>query len=336
MTGRSSSDFTSPNELIGRPANPIKDTSQVSRIEAELTRWATEFARECQLPSADLRIHPALHYDEAAGLALAVSSGLVSVRNGGRFRLAGAMADKGPYNLFSRGQQPALNREYLIQIACFAELVLNHDWTARNTVFEYDSLDLATFDPNGQPVVAVEAKRSEHLLDLMLKAMQSTSICRPTSSTTNAARKLRALSRLRPEVFWAVAPGVRRAFDVDYSGPPRGSSSAMIYRPALEPNTRALYAAQRTTSRANPRLARSFHSAATPAVTDGRASLVAPVLAAARTKSNGMVPKAGLTTTSLQPEAKFGAEAEFHYIDWDVSRCKRCRNVWQVGEVAEP
>jgi hypothetical protein len=100
-----------------------------------------------------LRIEPRLHIDEVTGPALALNAGLVQVQSNGMFRLAGANPGKGPYNLFSRGATPSLNREYLVQITAFAELVL-------------------------QPVSVTQ-------------------------------RKIAALTRLRPELFWAVAPGAR-------------------------------------------------------------------------------------------------------------------------------
>jgi hypothetical protein len=176
--------------------------------------WAASFARARGIADAELRVEPPLHPQELAGLELAVGAGLVTVEDDGSFRLVGAAEGKGPYNLFSRGTRVALNREYLIQIAVFAELVLRHRWPARRVAFEYDAFDLATFAPDGSLVVLGEAKRDERLLDAMLAELLSISRPDVEQATTNAARKAAALVRLRPEVFWAVAPGVRRAYDV--------------------------------------------------------------------------------------------------------------------------
>jgi hypothetical protein len=102
-----------------RPIASDASGKSVGRIEAQLREWAAEFAGDCYLPSANLRADRPLHREESEGLALAVSTGLVTVQAGGRSRLAGALANRGPYKPFSRGQQPSLNGEYLSQIASF-------------------------------------------------------------------------------------------------------------------------------------------------------------------------------------------------------------------------
>jgi hypothetical protein len=178
---------------------------------------ASAFARKHGLPGEALRIEPPVHIDEAGGMTLALKAGLVRVKPDGMFRLAGAKPDKGPYNLFSRGPAPLLNRQYLIQITAFAELVLEHRWPARQVMFEYDALDLAVLDDGGHPLVA-EAERDAASLNAMLAQMNAATadhLIRPANTTQ---RKVAALARLRPAVFWAVAPGVRRPFDVEIDG----------------------------------------------------------------------------------------------------------------------
>lgn len=134
---------TTPRATAGTPDAPA------SPVEAQLHAWAREFARQHDLPSGDLRISPPLREDESDGLTLALANGLVVVDRGGQFRLVGAAASKGPYHLFSRGDRPSLNREYLIQVVAFAELVLDHGWVAKDVAFEHDALVSCRSSPLG-------------------------------------------------------------------------------------------------------------------------------------------------------------------------------------------
>jgi hypothetical protein len=88
------------------------------------------------------------------------------------------------------------------------------------------------------------------------------------------------------------------------------------FRLDLEPDTPAQCVAQKTTSATNQKPTESFHFATTPVGTDGRASHVAAVFAAVRIEWNGLVTRAGLTTTLfLAQQAQFGPDAEFHGVD---------------------
>lgn len=176
---------------------------------------AAAFAQSRGLAGRSFVLSGQLHADELEGLARAWDVGLIDVDDCGTFRVMGSRTAKGPYNLFSSGPRPALNREYLIQIAAFTELVLDHGWPSVRTAFEHDAH--ATFGTGGRCVVAGEAKATEALPASMITGMCRMGNEQLQAPATNAERKVAALVRLRAPVFWAVAPGVRWTFDVDYA-----------------------------------------------------------------------------------------------------------------------
>jgi hypothetical protein len=278
-----------------------------------------------------LRIEPPLREDESDGMALALSSGLVEIGAAGRFAVVGAADSKGPYNLFSRGAAPALNREYLIQVVAFAELVLNHGWIARRVAFEYDALDIVTFNEAGTAVVAVEAKRDDRLLSRMLEEMSAITPESLAAASTNSTRKVAALARLRPQVFVAVAPGVRRIFDVTYDEQvPR-----LVPRDDIPDGGRGAYTCRVCGSEDDVR-------------GGGEVNGVIPLHCDACGHQWSRVPRrpcprcgsADVEVSGYQGWAYEDLEearaaewhgVEWHTVDWDVYRCRQCRNVWQLG-----
>jgi hypothetical protein len=303
-----------------------------SELVNRLARWARTFAGEHRLDSPELRIDPALHPDEIGGFRLALSMNLVAIGATGEFRLAGADASKGPYNLFSRGPAPALNREYLIQLAAFAELVAHHGWPARQVAFEYDAFDLAVIDGPGHLVIAAEAKRDQPSLETTLAKMSTATAAELSAPATGDHRKAAALVRLRPQVFCAIAPGVRRWFTVcvgdglprlvPLDKPPRGprgdldclvcgADENVSGTPAPGGRIRLLCGGcghrwSRTTRRPCPRC------------------------------GSGEVEEGGYTGWAYEDveEAREDPGADWHYADWQVFRCRNCHNVWQVGSRA--
>jgi hypothetical protein len=304
-----------------------------SELANRLAGWARAFADEHGLASPELRIVPPLHPDEAGGLALALGMNLVTIEATGQFRLAGAAAGKGPYNLFSRGRAPALNREYLIQIAAFAELVVRHGWPARQVAFEYDAFDLAVLDGTGHLVIAAEAKRDQRSLETTLAKMSTTTVEELSAPATGDHRKAAALVRLRPQVFCAIAPGVRRWFTVavdagsprliPFEEPPRGP------RGDLE----CLVCGAAEDVRGAP-------------ARGGRIGLLCggcghrwsrtPRRPCPRCGS-GEVEEGGYTGWAYEnvEDARDDPNADWHYVDWQVFRCRNCHNVWQVGSRAQ-
>jgi hypothetical protein len=189
----------------------------LAETEADLLQMATAFAHSRDLAATDLLLSGKLHRDELRGLARSIDVGLIDIDDCGTFRAMGSRKAKGPYNLFSRGPRPALNREYLVQIAAFTELVLDYGWPSVRTAFEHDALDLATFDREGRCQIAGEAKTTEGLLATMITEIGRMTPEQLQAPESNAERTVAALVRLQAPVFWAVAPGVRWSFEVDYS-----------------------------------------------------------------------------------------------------------------------
>jgi hypothetical protein len=304
----------------------------VAVFSGRLRVWASAFARQHGLAGETLRIEPRLHIDEVTGLALALNAGLVQVQSNGMFRLSGAKPGKGPYNLFSRGVTPSLNREYLVQIAAFAELVLQHRWPARQVVFEYDALDLAVFEDGGYPVVA-EVKRDAASLHVMLAQMNAATADHVLQPVSTAQRKVAAMARLRPELFWAVAPGVRLPFEVeiDRDGVPRlRPRDALPRGPRTELECPVCGSEEDVRGRPLP---------------DGRISLNC-TSCDHRWSRTPRKPCRRCGSADVQTGGDLGwayedldAAAEdtmtpWHYVEWDTYRCRKCHHVWQVGHRA--
>lgn len=304
-----------------------------SELGNRLARWARTFAEEHELASPELRIVPPPHPDEVGGLGLALAMNLVTVGASGRFRLAGAAAGKGPYNLFSRGPAPALNREYLIQIAAFAELVAHHGWPARQVAFEYDAFDLAALDGSGRLVVAVEAKRDQGSLETTLAKMATATQQELSAPATGDHRKAAALVRRRPQAFCAIAPGVRRWFTVCVDdGVPR-----LVPREEPPQGPRGDLACLMCGAEEDVR--------GTPA-RGGRIGLLCGGCGHRWSRAprhpcpccgSGEIEETGYTGWAYEDveEAREDLGADWHYVDRQVFRCRNCHNVWQAGSRAQ-
>jgi hypothetical protein len=303
-----------------------------SELANRLADWARAFADEHELSSPELRIDPPLHPDEVGGLGLALGMNLVTIGATGQFRLAGADANRGPYNLFARRPAPALNREYLIQIAAFAELVA-HGWPARQVAFEYDAFDLAVLDAPGRLVVAAEAKRDQRGLETTLAKMSTATVEELSEPATADHRKAAALVRLRPEVFGAIAPGVRRWFTLS------ADDGALRLIPCEEPPR-----GQRGDSSC-PVCCAEEEVRGTPA-RGGRIRLGCggcghrwsrtPRRPCPRCRLV-QVEESGYTGWAYEDveETREDPNADWHDVDWQVFRCRNCHNVWQVGSRAQ-
>jgi hypothetical protein len=305
----------------------------VSELANRLARWARTFADEHELASPELKVIPPLHPDEVDGLGLALGMNLVTTEATGTFRLAGADASKGPYNLFSRGPTPVLNREYLIQIAMFADLVAHHGWPARQVEFEHDAFDLAVLDGSGRLIVAAEAKKDQRSLETTLAKMATATPEELSAPATADHRKAAALVRLRPHMFCVVAPGVRRWFTVSpddgslrlvpWEEPPRGPRGdlACLVCGAEED--------VRGTAARGGRVRLSCGGC-------GHQWSRTPRRPCPRCGS-GEVEEGGYPGWAHEDveEAREDPHADWRYVDWQVFRCRNCRNVWQVGSRAQ-
>jgi hypothetical protein len=183
---------------------------------------------------------PVLADQEAAAFLRAVDAGIARLEPGGTCRLLGlsAMSRRQPYQLFSSYEGGAANpgtvltwswRELFTQIAFAAELVLDHGWPGRAVQLEVDHLDVAAGDPamiTTRPLLAAEAKVTDMgrsgLLAMMAVFAElngtATPALVPQDVYVNAERKYGSLQKLRPMVFVEVAPGVRRAHDLEHLG----------------------------------------------------------------------------------------------------------------------
>lgn len=205
----------------------------VRRVEADLARFAQRVG-----VGLDRLRGPVLDEQEAAGFLRAVDAGIVTLEPGGVCRLTGlsAMGQRKPYQLFSSYEGGTANpgavltwswRELFTQIAFAAELVVDHGWPGRSVLLEVDRLDLAAGDPAmlaTRPLLTAEAKVTDGgragLVAMMAVFAELNGTQAPMLVSwgvhENAARKYRSLQRLRPLVFVEVAPGVRRAHDLEH------------------------------------------------------------------------------------------------------------------------
>ena len=119
--------------------------------------------------------------------------------------------------------------ETIAHYAALTEVILDHGWARDQVVSEPDgpdrslsgALDIHVFHPDKeQVVVAVEAKGSAQQLERMVSRINK---CQgqPFSAGHGASehKKCLALERYEPPVFWGVAPGVRKFYVVDVTGP---------------------------------------------------------------------------------------------------------------------
>jgi hypothetical protein len=113
-------------------------------------------------------------------------------------------------------------REYLTQVVCAADLILNYGWPPAQIGVDPDDL---TFDvvayadpsPASPMVIAAEVKKTrKELLSLLggLRTLEGTAILELKPKKSDADIKYWGLVTYRPPIFWAVSPGMKQAFDV--------------------------------------------------------------------------------------------------------------------------
>lgn len=107
----------------------------------------------------------------------------------------------------------ALNTEYLIQIAAYAELVLDHGWLPASLSLEMGEFDLVAVDRAGDPVILVEAKArltGPNSLEHLWQAFRAWAAGGEVSADATTGRKWKALREhlsRRPLTLWLVASG---------------------------------------------------------------------------------------------------------------------------------
>ena len=116
-------------------------------------------------------------------------------------------------------------REYITQVGTLASLVLDYGWPSELVALDPRSVvfDLAGFDSPAAaaPMMAAgETKKTQRELATLLRQMEaagsSVGVSEPQRASTDGEKKYRGLLTECPRYFWAVAPGVRRAFRLTY------------------------------------------------------------------------------------------------------------------------
>jgi hypothetical protein len=116
-------------------------------------------------------------------------------------------------------------REGLAQLAFASELVVEHHWQLHEVALELAHLDVDVGTvPRNQPVIAAEVKlRDTGPQSLAAMLAVFTELAGGPAADwvnkgdrANAVPKYQELLELRPPVFCAVAPGVRRVFTIGY------------------------------------------------------------------------------------------------------------------------
>lgn len=171
--------------------------------------------------------------EDARGIYRAVDAGLVSLTEDGLSLVTSFNLPK-RYRVFRHYDGGAVRpgrawtwswHEMFCQISFACELVLDWGWSADQVALEVDRLDVAAgINPVRAPALLAEAKLTAQGpagLEAMLQLFKEMSGGSPAlisrQARDNSRPKYEGLLRLRPTTFVAVAPGVRRWFDVAYT-----------------------------------------------------------------------------------------------------------------------
>ncbi len=209
------------------------ESEELGRLRAVLAEWAQQYQQLGPTPSGPVVLPTDLHPDEAIGFLRGLNAGIVRVDDSGRCALPSihrASAKPTEPCLFSRRPDGSIYlawREYITQVGAVASLVLDYGWPLELVALDPRTVefDVAGFaSPAGDAFMAVagETKKTQRELSKLLTQMDAVS--RSTDASTQQAptdgyKKYRGLLKERPLYFWAVAPGVRRAFRVNHEGP---------------------------------------------------------------------------------------------------------------------
>lgn len=144
---------------------------------------------------------------------------------GHKFTLRGLSTGKGPYAWVSRSAQtqiPAMNWEYLVQVAEFIRLRGVLPGKHFVVKFEDRLMDLTVSDPDGALRWYVEVKEQAGEVPLFLDAIKAhgnAGVDLDRSDRGNdPLRKAKYLVRYQPSYFSVAAIGVRHDFRVSYQG----------------------------------------------------------------------------------------------------------------------
>lgn len=122
-----------------------------------------------------------------------------------------------------KGLNVGLRRETITQMATYISLITDYAFPRGKTRFETGWMDVAVFDDAGRALIYAENKASEKTLSGLCERLSGEFSNRIPFAETDSERrpddpvmKAQHIWRNRPNYFWAISPGTRRAFDVDY------------------------------------------------------------------------------------------------------------------------
>jgi hypothetical protein len=204
----------------------------LTRFGSVLSDWAGRYRELAPTVDGAVSLPTDFHPDEAIGFLRALDAGIVYVSDSGRCALPSVhrtTAKPTEPCLFSRRPDGSVYlawREYITQVGAVASLVLDYGWPVGLVALDPRTLefDVAGFASSGRDalmVVAGETKKTQRELSKLLTQMDAAgrSAGVPAQgSSTDGHKKYRGLLKERPQYFWAVAPGARRAFRVKYAG----------------------------------------------------------------------------------------------------------------------
>lgn len=220
------------------PSLPLATCDVDDPAAKENAAWLDSYLERCvDQYTARQRLGPsewrgqALSPDEVSAFRRAVENEFVTVDESDGLLLIDRFHTPKRYRLFQTYEGGVARpgkawswswREVFSQLAFACELVLDHDWATSQVALEVGSHDLgAGSDPVNSPVLLGEAKVKVHgqsgldgMLGVFSELAGGPAAQVGVSVRTNATRKYTDRVRLRPSAFVAIAPGVRRVFDV--------------------------------------------------------------------------------------------------------------------------
>lgn len=210
-----------PNE---NTTPPLSAETPVRRLEDLIAKCLPALATPGDHPPEYVP-KSAISGEEAHGFFRAIDAGLFELSDKGQCRPRGMRPSTGYcFPLFDweskAKSQVRLFREWLTHAAAPASLHLDYGYPLHDIALDVDAFDVLVYSPSNQPLVAVEVKKSSAELDKMLAEMHALEQqgweLKYDARSSNAAQKFRSLLAFRPVFFLAIAPGVSRAYAVNY------------------------------------------------------------------------------------------------------------------------
>lgn len=193
---------------------------------ATASRQLYEVNRDCMSSGALLPTINQIHPRDVEAFGRGIEKQHVVLYPGGRFDTRDRPTGQGRWGLLSRSKDGgSYNAEYLPQLATYVQAIEDWGYPHQRVLFELPGsalqLDLAVVDDDGRVVVLGEAKRSNHLLDLLLEQVLARFGEQPPSPESkkrgDEARQLAwRLWTVRPSRLWLIGPGSIRSWVCSY------------------------------------------------------------------------------------------------------------------------